>query len=255
MNITPLYAWGMGDPRRRIDKAAAEAWAALEDVRAMPGSDEKSGNAAHLMREMREVSDAASAVLRAEMLRVYDEEELSVGQLAKRYRISKTRAYQVIRSREKPLADEEEDTVTEPSTTPEPVSVVAAIVTSPAGVLIARRNDGKPPWTFIAGEIEPGESPADAAVREVKEETGLRIRAGGVIGRRVHPKTGRTMVYMAAQPTHGTEVFVGDPEELAEVRWVSAEEADGLTGGSIFEPVRQHIKHRLGNGSGGSDSA
>ncbi len=40
--------------------------------------------------------------------------------------------------------------------------VVAAIVTSKMGVLIGRRNDGKPPWTFIAGEIEPGESSADA---------------------------------------------------------------------------------------------
>jgi 8-oxo-dGTP pyrophosphatase MutT (NUDIX family) len=69
--------------------------------------------------------------------------------------------------------DEEEDAVTELSTMPEPSPVVAAIVTSDVGVLVGRRNDGKPPWTFIAGKIEPGESPADAAVREVKEETGL----------------------------------------------------------------------------------
>ena len=27
------------------------------------------------------------------------------------------------------------------------------------GVLAGRRNDGKPPWTFIAGEQEPGERP------------------------------------------------------------------------------------------------
>lgn len=145
---------------------------------------------------------------------------------------------------------EEEDIVTEPSTQPEPVPVVAAIVTSDRGVLIGKRNDGKPPWTFIAGEIEPGESPADAAVREVKEEAGLRIIAGDVVGRRVHPKTGRTMVYMAASPTHGTEVFVGDEDELAEVRWVSADEADELMGGMIFEPVRQHIRHTLKNGNG-----
>jgi 8-oxo-dGTP pyrophosphatase MutT (NUDIX family) len=111
-----------------------------------------------------------------------------------------------------------ENVETEPSNLPEPGPVVAAIVTSHLGVLVARRNDGKPPWTFIAGKIEPGESPADAVTREVKEETGLRIRAGGLIGRRVHPKTGQTMVYMAAQPTHGTNVFVGDEEELAEVR-------------------------------------
>jgi ADP-ribose pyrophosphatase YjhB (NUDIX family) len=111
---------------------------------------------------------------------------------------------------------ENEANVTGPSATPEPRPVVAAIVTSPVGVLIARRNDGKPPWTFIAGEIEPGESPADAAVREVKEETGLRIRVGSVIGRRVHPRTGRTMIYIAARPTRGTAAFVGDTQELAE---------------------------------------
>jgi NADH pyrophosphatase NudC (nudix superfamily) len=82
-------------------------------------------------------------------------------------------------------------------------------------------------------------------VREVKEETGLRVTAGTVIGRRVHPKTGRTMVYMAATPTHGTDAFVGDEDELAEVRWVSLAEADELMGGTIFEPVHEHLKRML----------
>lgn len=140
------------------------------------------------------------------------------------------------------VISEAEGIVIKSSTMPEPGPVVAAIITSDIGVLIGRRNDGKPPWTFIAGEIEPGESPADAAVREAKEEAGLRIQAGEVIGRRVHPKTGRTLVYMAARPTHGTEVFVGDEDELGEVRWVSPGEADELMGGTIFEPVRQHIR-------------
>ncbi len=127
--------------------------------------------------------------------------------------------------------------------------MVAAIVTGHIGVLIARRNDGKPPWTFIAGEIESGESPADAAVREVKEETGLQIHADEEIGRRIHPQTGRTMVYMAARPTYGTDAVVIDTEDLAEVRWVSLTEADDLMNGQIFEPVRQHLKQTLMNGN------
>lgn len=122
--------------------------------------------------------------------------------------------------------------------------IVAAIVTSDRGVLVGKRNDGKPPFTFIAGEIEPGESPADAAIREVKEETGLRIQAGQVIGERVHPKTGRTMIYLAAAPTHGTDVFVGDEDELAEVRWVTLDEADELLRG-MYEPVREHLAREL----------
>lgn len=129
----------------------------------------------------------------------------------------------------------------EPASNPEHQPVVAAIVTSHLGVLAGRRNDGKPPWTFIAGEIEPGESQVDAAVREVKEETGLLVRAGGSeIGRRVHPKTKRTMIYLACSPVEGTKVFVGDEEELAEVRWLSLEEVDALMPG-VFEPVREHL--------------
>jgi ADP-ribose pyrophosphatase YjhB (NUDIX family) len=90
--------------------------------------------------------------------------------------------------------------------------VAAAIVTSPLGALVARRRDGSPLWTFIAGEIEPGERPEDTIVREVKEETTLWIRAGQFIGQQIHPRTHRTMVYIAATPTHGTDVALGDSE-------------------------------------------
>ena len=125
-------------------------------------------------------------------------------------------------------------------------AIVAAIVTSALGVLVGRRNDGKPPWTFIAGEVEPGESPEDAAVREVKEETGCLVRVGEIIGERDHPATGRHMIYMAAHPTHGTDVFVGDEAELAEVRWVGLAEADDLLPG-MYGPVRDYLVRTLGD--------
>jgi 8-oxo-dGTP pyrophosphatase MutT (NUDIX family) len=48
----------------------------------------------------------------------------------------------------------------------------------------------EPHRTQRPGEVEPGERPEDTAVREVKEETGLEIRAGHVIGERDHPATG-----------------------------------------------------------------
>jgi 8-oxo-dGTP diphosphatase len=129
-------------------------------------------------------------------------------------------------------------------TTAQPV--VAAVVVSDRGVLVGRRRDGKPPWTFIAGEVEPGELPEDAAVREVKEETGLEVRAGRLIGERnPHPATGRHMIYLAAEPTRGTDVFVGDEAELDDVRWVSLAEADELLPG-MFEPVREHLAQELG---------
>lgn len=133
----------------------------------------------------------------------------------------------------------------EEATRSEPQPVVAAIVTSELGLLVGRRNDGVPPWTFIAGEIEPGESATDAAIREVKEETGLLVRAAEhEIGRRVHPKTGRMMIYLACYPFGKLDVFVGDEVELAEVRWVSLQEAEELLPG-MFEPVRAHLAREL----------
>ena len=48
---------------------------------------------------------------------------------------------------------EEEDIVADASsTTPEPVPVVSAIVTSRHGVLLRRRIDDKPPWAFIGAD-------------------------------------------------------------------------------------------------------
>jgi NADH pyrophosphatase NudC (nudix superfamily) len=135
----------------------------------------------------------------------------------------------------------EEPPMPEPASVPEHQPVVAAIVTSHLGVLAGRRNDKTPPWTFIAGEVEPGESASDAAVREVKEETGLEVRAGQhEIGRRVHPATKRTMIYLACTPIDGTDVFVGDEQELAEVRWLTLREVDDLLKG-LYKPVREHL--------------
>lgn len=239
--VYALYAWVMTrEPEERVNDGVDEAQAALAAVRAMPGSQARVDLARRLSKELRVLADEATNILREEAWRIHDEEKLSLAPLAERLGVSKSRAQVFMKEREGGMVPE-----TEPSTVPEPPSIVAAIVTSHLGVLIGRRHDGRPPWTFIAGEIEPGESPADAAVREVKEETGLPIRAGRIIGRRVHPVTKRTLVYMAAWPTRGTDVFTGDPDELAEVRWVSLKEADELMGGTVFDPVRKHLKRTL----------
>lgn len=128
---------------------------------------------------------------------------------------------------------------------PEQPTVVAAIVTSDKGVLLGRRVDGSPPWTFPGGATEDGETPEQTAVRECREETGLAVTATHVIGDRIHPKTGRHMAYVACQPENGTDVIVGDPEELAEVVWRPLSELDELMPYGVFEPVGEHLKSVL----------
>ncbi|MFF2308511.1 NUDIX domain-containing protein [Streptomyces sp. NPDC058128] len=52
------------------------------------------------------------------------------------------------------------------------LSSVTAVVARDDQVLLAKRADnGK--WTPVTGIIDPGEQPADAAAREVLEETGI----------------------------------------------------------------------------------
>jgi 8-oxo-dGTP diphosphatase len=106
-------------------------------------------------------------------------------------------------------------TMPEPSPLEQRLAVAAAVITCPLGVLAVRHRDRVPPWAFPGGKIEPDESPAEAAIREVAEETGLAVHAGGEIGRRTHPVTGRTIIYLACTATAGTDAVVAAPRELA----------------------------------------
>lgn len=229
----------MASAEWEIDAAREVVRAAIAAIREITASQEKVQAAGQFSRDLREWSDEVSDIRDGEVVKIYEAEKLSLAPLAKRVGISKTRAHQIIKA-----ADKARETG-EPAVKPKPELVVAAIVTSAKGVLVARRNDGKPLWTFIAGEREDGEGPADTAIREVREETGLEVAAGPVIGERQHPRTKRWMTYVAATPTAGTDAFVGDEDELAEVRWVSLAEADLLMGGTIFEPVHKHLSETL----------
>jgi dATP pyrophosphohydrolase len=54
-----------------------------------------------------------------------------------------------------------------------PVSALILIHTPDLQVLIMERADKPGFWQSVTGSIEAGESPYDAAIREVQEETGL----------------------------------------------------------------------------------
>lgn len=60
-------------------------------------------------------------------------------------------------------------------------SVTAVVLDASGRVLLVRRADNHN-WTLVTGCMEPGEQPADAAVREVFEETAVEAVAERVIG-------------------------------------------------------------------------
>ena len=62
------------------------------------------------------------------------------------------------------------------------VRVVAALIeTAPGRYLVQQRLPGKSRgllWEFPGGKVEPGESDAQALVREAREELGVRLEVG-----------------------------------------------------------------------------
>lgn len=83
-------------------------------------------------------------------------------------------------------------------------------------------------WSLPGGRIEPGETDAEALVREMREETGLEVQAGPLIGSVRRPAPGGRVLDIrdyAATVTGGT-LRAGD--DAAEARWVAVSELRSL---------------------------
>ena len=101
--------------------------------------------------------------------------------------------------------------------------------------------------------MDPGESPADAARRETREETSVEVEllelagvfGGGPAFRHVYPngdEVAWVTIAFEARIARGTPA--PDNEEIAEVRWATVEEIQTLD----LTPATQHVLALVGDG-------
>ena len=110
------------------------------------------------------------------------------------------------------------------------IPVVAAVITRGDRVLACRRNADREAggrWEFPGGKVEPGESGAEALVREIREELGVGILVGALLHRGTTPVDGR-LVDLSCYWATLTDAAPGSSTEHDDIRWFRRHELQSL---------------------------
>ncbi|MCC7410946.1 MAG: NUDIX domain-containing protein [Gammaproteobacteria bacterium] len=100
-----------------------------------------------------------------------------------------------------------------------PAPVVAAIVEYGDDVVLVRNQGWPEHWYgLVTGFLEPGETPGDAVLREVREEVGLDAQLGELIG--LYPFFRMNQIIIAYHVIAGPGEIRIDPIEIAAYRCV-----------------------------------
>ncbi|HEU4409868.1 MAG TPA: NUDIX domain-containing protein [Polyangiaceae bacterium] len=132
----------------------------------------------------------------------------------------------------------------------------AALVRAGAGgpeVLAIRVRAGA--YELPKGHLEPGEGAAEAALRELAEETGLEgaAKALAPLGELAYELGGggrKQIVYVLCAAEGGAPRFGPRPRRTRELRWLGASEVDGVP--LVNEGLRPIVRAALAAGAAGA---
>jgi NAD+ diphosphatase len=118
---------------------------------------------------------------------------------------------------------------------------IIVLVSDGERALLGRQSSWPPGrYSTIAGFVEPGESLEDAVVREVREETGVRVQRVDYDSSQPWPFPSSLMLGFHAQAEPGAQIEVGG--ELEDARWFTRAE---LSAGTPLLPPVHAISYRL----------
>jgi len=125
------------------------------------------------------------------------------------------------------------------------IRCVGAIVHDAAGRLLLIRRGRAPGaglWSLPGGRVEPDESDAEAVVRELREETGLEVRPGDLVGRVERPApAGVFEIFDYVGVVVGGSLRAGD--DAAEADWVDLARFESLSAaGELVELLAETLR-------------
>lgn len=128
----------------------------------------------------------------------------------------------------------------------DPKLAVAALIVRDGRILLGKRGPGtRAPgrWSFPAGFVERGEQVEAATAREVREETGLEIEPGELVG--LFSEAGETVVlavYEATVSTPGAVPVAAD--DLIELDWFPLDTLPELAFERDYRIIERHLAAR-----------
>ncbi|MDR6758270.1 8-oxo-dGTP diphosphatase [Mycoplana sp. BE70] len=121
-----------------------------------------------------------------------------------------------------------------------PDVALAVVVDEDRVLVLKRRNDDELSWVFPGGKVAPGETPENAAKRELFEEAGIRCDVSHAIGTRVHPDTKRVVEYFLCVP-EDPKPQLREPRLFSDMSWMTVNELEASIDTNLYPPIKTAI--------------
>jgi 8-oxo-dGTP diphosphatase len=111
------------------------------------------------------------------------------------------------------------------------IPCVGAVATDEQGRLLMIKRGHEPGaglWSIPGGRIEPGETDAEALVREMLEETSLIVEVGRLLGRVQRPFLDGAVIDIRDYAVTVTGGTLRPGDDAAEARWIAAADLNSL---------------------------